>query len=1078
MDMTTVSSTTTGLQDAESQGLGKREAEILSDYSRWRDQRRPFEGPWFVNGAMLRGQQHVLYDDALAKLVSPIAPSYRIRLNINRIRPKIKARLAKFFKNRPKPVVIPASTERKDILNARFTEKALTYIWYKQHLEEKYKDARMWATIASKGLLWIRWDDNINGRIRQDQTDPMTGQSVPGKFTDTSAPIGDVCIEVGSPFELLVADPTISRLGAQPKIIRARYINVKDAQARYPQFEKDPPATGEKLSQYKDLLATLYPRTESVATGMPTALHADQVIEIEHFTAPTDKFPKGRYAVMVGSKVMRDEDELPYEMWDMPENPYPVVEIVDTVAAGQYWGPTQVEQMVDLQREYNFLRGLLSENIRMMARPKIIVYKQHNLQDGAWCVDEHTDVLTREGWKNYATLAIGEEILGYDPQTSRTRWMVMRDMNVTAYKGRMVRFQNQRIDALVTPNHKWVVEPAQVQAQDKSAQFIETDTLVADSKHKWKIPTDRSGALDGQLLPQSEAFFEVLGWVAGDGCIQHGKYVNITQKKPAGIKALRAVLQASGLRYTEYACGHGGKAKRFYIPVEDSRQIVEFLPEKRPALAWITRASAEQLEAFLRGAIASDGYHSQKYSGQVVFYNCDLELCKRVQTMAALLGRRNSLRLKYAARENRQAAYEVNIGGIKFFEERKSKKSVDTRMASIEVSNEQYDGLVWCPSVETGAAVFRRNNRIYISGNTNAAGEIVELNWMPGLPDPRIIQPANVAGDVWNLLALISREFDDLTQIYPSSEGKAGDATSGFQTNLLQESANSVHAPDIREDELAIEMLARKIRRMMKLLYTAPRLLNITGPNGAPEVFEFSQAAIDEYAEVRIQVGSMLPDLKSAKISMAMQMFEKGMLGDPHDPSVIRRAMELTEMGGLEVVSEEARRDEDQAYQENQVTTQGQPTPAAQWYEDHPTHVRVHQDELKTPEAQNWPPMTKHLKFAHIVTHYDFLNPPLAIALRQQYSLTDVPIASPPPPPPPLVKIPVTSPASLAYVTAPSARYVVPITPVLCVPSGLCSVLIQPSTACLTCRSASSHTLPGSLPYGRRISIPSHLLPV
>ena len=41
-------------------------AQVLKDYSQWREQRKPYEGPWFVAGAMFRGQQHVLYDDALA----------------------------------------------------------------------------------------------------------------------------------------------------------------------------------------------------------------------------------------------------------------------------------------------------------------------------------------------------------------------------------------------------------------------------------------------------------------------------------------------------------------------------------------------------------------------------------------------------------------------------------------------------------------------------------------------------------------------------------------------------------------------------------------------------------------------------------------------------------------------------------------------------------------------------------------------------------------------------------------------------------------------------------------------------
>lgn len=657
MDITPITPSTS----AQPEGDDALAAEIMSDYVKGREFRKPFEGPWFINGAMLRGQQHVLYDDALAKLVAPTAPSYRVRVSINRIRPKIKARLAKFFKSRPKPVVVPASAERKDVLNARATEKALAFLWNKQHLEEKYKDARGWASIASKGFWWFYWDESAWGKVQV--ADPLTG-----KMTQQPAQVGDVVIEVGSPFEVLVGDPTKSRIGQQPWIIRTRLMKKKDIEARYPQL-KGKLAGGDKLANYADKLSTLRPQQNAIGAGAaPVHVHEEDVMVIEHFLAPCGKYPKGRYAVVIANQTVRQADELPYGMYEHTENPYPCVEFMDQLTPGQFWGPTQIEQLIDLQREYNFLRGLLAENIRMMARPKIIVYKQHNLKDGAW---------------------------------------------------------------------------------------------------------------------------------------------------------------------------------------------------------------------------------------------------------------------------------------------------------------------------------------------TNQAGEIVELNWMPNLPDPKIIQPANVAADVWNLLAMISREFDDLTQIYPASEGKVGDASSGFQTNLLQEASDGVHAPDIREDELAIQEAGWKIRRMMKLGYTPARMIATIGSNSAPEVMEFGSDQIDEYAEVRIQAGSMLPELKSAKAQAAMQMFTSGIFGDPKDPLVRRRALEMIDMGGMDVISEDERRDLDQAGQENMMIIQGQQVEPALFYEDHLIHATTHANSLKSPEVISGPPQIKAALVAHLITHYDFLNPELAMRLRMQFGMQSLPIATPPPLPPP-----------------------------------------------------------------------------
>src|SRR5262249_28273820 len=152
---------------------------------------------------------------------------------------------------------------------------------------------------------------------------------------------------------------------------------------------------------------------------------------------------------------------------------------------------------------------------------------------------------------------------------------------------------------------------------------------------------------------QPAAFFEVLGWIVGDGTLSGGKYPVITQKKPDGVRALRAALQAAGLSFAEYPSGRYWGTK-FYIHKASAKDILAYLPNKRPTMAWLTAASAEQLEAFLRGAVASDGHHSAQYSGQVLFYNNDIELCRLVQLAAALLGRRTTLRVKAPAKGKRQ----------------------------------------------------------------------------------------------------------------------------------------------------------------------------------------------------------------------------------------------------------------------------------------------------------------------------------------------------------------------------------------------------------------------------------------
>jgi len=661
-------------------------AEVMDHYTRWREHRRRHEPRWFVSGAFLRGQQHVEYNEGLARLVTPTVPTYRVQLDINRVRPKIRARLSKFFKNRPKPLVVPASTEYRDVLNARASEKILSYHWDRLGLEARYKQARLWAAVGAKAYWWFRWDATATARIRQ--TDPVTGQA-----RDETVQVGDVEVEVGSPFEVLVADPAISAIGDQPAIQRIRMLDIEDVRQRYPEVAAELAIRKEggqdqsqEISQYVDRLATL----RSGDIGSTNRIERpQQLLVVEEFTAPCAKHPKGRYVVVIGGKVARYEDELPYEMYDHPANPYPVVEFADTQSPGQFWGTTYIEQLVDIQRQSNYILELITENARAVSRPKIIIYKQHNLAAGAW---------------------------------------------------------------------------------------------------------------------------------------------------------------------------------------------------------------------------------------------------------------------------------------------------------------------------------------------TNAAGEVVELTYVPGLPPPIILQPANVAGDLWNLLNYYKSLFDDLTQVFPAAEGKVAAATSGFQTNLLQEATDSVHAPDVRDDELALQEAAWKIRRLCRLGYTEARLFSVLGDNSLPEVLEFSQSQIDEYAEVRIQAGSMLPDLKAAKAQVAMELYRAGLFGNPQDPLVRRRVLGLLDGVGLDVVREDERRDADLADQENQRLASGQPVKPAQFIHDHDVHIERHQNYIKSPAFERLPPDRQQALIAHVITHWDWRNPAFAQGLRQQYGLVGLPIATPPPPPQPALGMGGPSlggPAGPASPTAP-----------------------------------------------------------
>lgn len=644
----------------------KKIANVRDKRMKFRRFRLPHEQQWFVNSAMLRGQQYVEWSVRDQKLTVPPAPPHRIRLSLNRIRPKIKARRAKFTKTRTKIEVYAASPDLKAKMDARATKKALDYIWRKDYLEKKKRQAIMHAEVSCKGFWWFYWDPNVIGRVQTQ--DPVTGQD-----QLQEALLGDVRVEVGSAYEVLVGMPGSATLAEQPELLRVKLRPIEEVKGRYPEYAQFITAdtSQDDLFRYERQISTLNAsgfggyglvevRDRGNAGKMPDDFTGkNMVLVTEHFEAPTPQYPKGRYSVLVGDVLVKEQDELPYGFYDL-SNPYPCVEFVDDPAPNQFWSTTLIEQIIPLQREYNLSRSKLAEHIRMSAHPKLIVWKQNRLPKGAW---------------------------------------------------------------------------------------------------------------------------------------------------------------------------------------------------------------------------------------------------------------------------------------------------------------------------------------------SSEAGEIIELIAAPGLPPPMVINPPPIANDLWQNLSLVTKEFDDISQVYPAAEGNTGGAKSGFQTNLLQEATDAVHQPDLNAIHGSLEEACIKIRRIMKQGYTVPRIIQSIGKNLEPEIEEFEASQIDEFADIIIEGSNALPDNKAVRMNMIKEMFEGGLLGNPQDPATSRKALSLMELGGADDAIDDSKIDENQANVENNAFEDGKPVAPPEFFQNHQIHYQTHANLLKSPETSKWPQPQRLAVISHIVAHLDHFNPQAALEAAQQYKLQPPPNA-------------------------------------------------------------------------------------
>lgn len=74
------------------------------------------------------------------------------------------------------------------------------------------------------------------------------------------------------------------------------------------------------------------------------------------------------------------------------------------------------------------------------------------------CFDAETEVLTPNGWVNYAACHVGDSVLGYDPVRETVRWLNVQDRPMYDYDDVAFNLVGDGVDQLLSRGHRCIVE--------------------------------------------------------------------------------------------------------------------------------------------------------------------------------------------------------------------------------------------------------------------------------------------------------------------------------------------------------------------------------------------------------------------------------------------------------------------------------------------------------------------------------------------------------------------------------------------------------------------------------------------
>jgi hypothetical protein len=342
-------------------------AQVLADFEKRREARRPLELIWRLNMNFLSGNQFCSISARGDIEEEERQYFWQQREVYNHIAPIVETRLSKLARVKAKVSVRPSTSDDADVAAAKFSTALLDAVCAENKWSDLMSKANMWSEITGTAFYKVVWD----------------GEK--GKALDAEQKIreGDVTICVVPPFEIFPENLSIGDICAQGSIMHVRAYSSSEVKLLWGRDIKGAPISVFSLDNAA--VAGGYGYNATVPSVL-SEQREDAVLVIEKYELPTAEYPNGRLIIVGGDELLFD-GELPYINGEAARRGYPFCKQVCLESVGGFFGTSVIERIIPIQRAYNTVKNRKHEYMNRIAMGVLAV------EDGS--VD--TDNLEEEG---------------------------------------------------------------------------------------------------------------------------------------------------------------------------------------------------------------------------------------------------------------------------------------------------------------------------------------------------------------------------------------------------------------------------------------------------------------------------------------------------------------------------------------------------------------------------------------------------------------------------------------------------------------------------------------------------------
>src|SRR5699024_1698964 len=340
-------------------------------------------------------------------------------------------------------------------------------------------------------------------------------------------------------------------------------------------------------------------------------------------------------------------------------------------------------------------------------------------------------------------------VMQWDSETGEMTWVKPEAIHVFPYNGKMLNFKSRATDQLVTPNHRMFVDVKKHSRNEYAGKYEVYE--AKDLKRHWHKRFPLAGTYEGdKSIGINRA--KLLGWFLTDAWVHgDGKSVMFSQSKPDTLLKLRSVLEEADVTYSEYTKelkkGTHNVEHTFYVTGKDADWLLENYGDRRFNIDLLDLVIDER-KALLESLIDGDGSRSKE--GLLTFWSKDGDFRNFVRQLMFTMNMRSSI-------DNKKGCV------------RGSTRFNDTELQHKHGIHEvDYEGDVWCVTVPKGAFVVKRNDHVFITGNSG----FPKSHNVSKAFDRRAGAGRKVVGyDDATVKRRSKNNFDQFTSVNPSERG-------------------------------------------------------------------------------------------------------------------------------------------------------------------------------------------------------------------------------------------------------------------------------------------------------------------